>query len=241
MIIRKKSYCFSKDTNKEFMKIKEIILEFNGIEIRNSDIPKFRRYISRKYPNYDIIHNHLKDGSFRYSYPLIQFKTIDHKPAIIGINEGIELLKKVFMEIEDIQIGDRRKVINEKSILLKEEEFGAADDFIDYRFLSSWMSLNQENYNKYNRMNRYDQMTFLKHILRENLKTISKGFGYTIPDIDMVKVDGRFTGKTVNFKNIEMLCFVGSFITNFHIPEYLGIGKQVARGFGMVGKFQDAS
>ncbi len=223
------------------MQIKEIILVFEGNEIRNSDIPKFRRYISRKYPNYDIIHNHLKDGSFRYSYPLIQFKTIDHKPAIIGINEGIELLKKVFMEIEDIKIGDQRKVINEKSILLKEEEFGTADDFIDYSFLSPWMSLNQENYNKYNRMNKYDQMAFLKHILRENLKTISKGFGYTIPHIDEVRVDGKFIRKIVNFKNIKMLCFTGNFITNFYIPEFLGVGKQVARGFGMVRKNQDAS
>ncbi|HHE39474.1 MAG TPA: hypothetical protein ENL20_13045 [Candidatus Cloacimonetes bacterium] len=218
------------------MKIKEIILVFEGNEIRNSDIPKFRGYISSKYPNYEIIHNHLMDGSFRYSYPLIQFKTIERKPAIIGINEGIELLKKVFMEIEDIKIGEQRKVINEKSILLREEEFGTADDFINYRFLSPWMALNQENYKKYNRINRYDQMAFLKHLLRENLKTISKGFGYTIPDIDEVKVDGRFIKRMVNFKNIKMLCFVGSFITNFYIPEYLGIGKQVARGFGMVGK-----
>ena len=223
------------------MEIKEIILRFDGIQVRNSDIPKFRGFLSSKYPNYDIIHNHLKDGSLRYSYPLIQFKTINHKPTILGINEGVELLKKVFMEIEGIKIGEHYKVINEKSILLKEEKFGVTDDFIDYKFLSPWMALNQENYNKYNCMNRYDQMAFLKHILRENLKTISKGFGYTIPHIDEVRVDGKFTGKTVNFKNIEMMCFTGSFITNFHIPEYLGIGKQVARGFGMVGKIKDAS
>ena len=218
------------------MKIKEIILRFDGIQVRNSDIPKFRGFLSSKYPNYNIIHNHLNDGSLRYSYPLIQFKTINHKPTILGINEGIELLKKVFMEIEGIKIGERYKVINEKSILLKEEKFGVTDDFIDYKFLSPWMALNQENYNKYNCMNRYDQMAFLKHILRENLKTISKGFGYTITGIDDVKVDGSFRRKLVNFKNIQMLCFTGKFITNFHIPEYLGIGKQVARGFGMVEK-----
>ena len=218
------------------MKIKKVVLIFSGVELNKTDIPKFRGYLSSKYPNYDIIHNHLKDGSFRYSYPLIQFKTINHKPAIVGINEGIELLKKVFLEIQDMKIGEQRRVINEKSIVLREEEFGVSSDFIDYKFCSPWMALNQENYNKYNRMNRYDQMAFLKHILRENLKTISKGFGYTIPNIDEVRVDGGFRVKLVNFKNIQMLCFTGSFISNFHIPEYLGIGKQVARGFGMVGK-----
>jgi len=220
------------------MKIKKVVLIFSGVELNKADIPKFRGYISKKYPNYEIIHNHLKDGSLRYSYPLIQFKTIENKPAIVGINEGIDLLKKVFLEISNIKIGEQMRDINEKSIALREDEFGVSIDFIDYKFYSPWMALNQENYNKYNRMNRYDQMVFLKHILRENLKTISKGFGYTIPDIDEVKVDGKFIKRMVNFKNIKMLCFVGSFITNFHIPEYLGIGKQVARGFGMVGKYR---
>jgi hypothetical protein len=31
-----------------------------------------------------------------------------------------------------------------------------------------------------------------------------------------------------------MICFTGEFMVNFHIPDYLGIGKQVARGFGTV-------
>ena len=33
-----------------------------------------------------------------------------------------------------------------------------------------------------------------------------------------------------------MLTFRGEFSTNFQIPDYLGLGKQVARGYGMVKK-----
>jgi hypothetical protein len=33
-----------------------------------------------------------------------------------------------------------------------------------------------------------------------------------------------------------MLCFTGDFTTNFLIPEFLGLGKQSARGFGVVRK-----
>ena len=69
---------------------------------------------------------------------------------------------------------------------------GVSDDFIDYQFLSPWMALNQENYEKYKQMNRFEQVQFLKHILRENLKTISKGFDYIIPDIEEVKVDANW-------------------------------------------------
>lgn len=218
------------------MKVKVLKIVFLSNQLKKTEIPKFRGFLATKYPNYNLIHNHLENGKLRYSYPQLQFKTINGHPAIICIREGIDILKKVFMELNNIKIGEKEETIFEKSITLKEEEFGVADKYIDYRFLSPWMALNQENYKKYKNLNSFEQMQFLKHILRENLKTISKGFNYTIPDIEKVKVDGNFVKKEVNFKNIKMVCFTGSFLTNFYLPDFFGIGKQVARGFGMVRK-----
>lgn len=221
------------------MKINKVLLTFTGTNLRKEDIPKFRGYLANKYPNYELIHNHLKNGRYRYSYPLVQFKTIDRHPAIIAINEGIDIIKEVFLELGDMKIGEKKESIHEKSIMLTEEKFGFSEEYIDYKFSSPWMALNQENYQKYKKLNRYDQRSFLKHLLRENLKTISKGFDYKIPDIEKVKVDGNFIKREVNFKNLKMLCFLGKFMTNFSIPDYLGIGKQVARGFGTVGRSKD--
>ncbi|MBS3767448.1 MAG: hypothetical protein KGY75_04950 [Candidatus Cloacimonetes bacterium] len=216
------------------MKVKIIRIEFLSNTLPKRDIPKFRGFLAKTYPNYSLIHNHLKNGKYRYSYPQIQFKTINNHPAIIGIDKGIEVLKKVFLELDEMKIGNKVKNIHEKSINLIEKNFGDANEFIDYKFLSPWMALNQKNFQKFVKLNKFKQQQFLKHILRENLKTISKGFGYTIPDIETINVDGSFEPKNVNFKNISMLCFTGNFKFNFYIPDYLGIGKQVARGFGMV-------
>ena len=199
------------------MEVKKAVLTFTGTNLRKADIPKFRGYLSKKYPKYDLIHNHLKNGKLRYSYPLVQFKAVDSHPTIIAINDGIDILKEVFLELGDMK-----------------EKFGVSEEYNDYKFASPWMALNQENYRKYMKLNRYDQRAFLKHLLRENLKTVSKGFNYRIPEIEKVKVDGDFIKREVNFKNLKMLCFTGKFITNFYIPDYLGIGKQVARGFGAV-------
>lgn len=221
------------------MKIKVLKIAFLSTHLRKADIPKFRGFLADKYPNYNLMHNHLEEGKLRYSYPQIQFKTINGHPAIIGIKDGIAILKQVFMELNNIKIGDKEETIFEKSISLKEEEFGIAEDYIDYQFLSPWMALNQENYEKYKQMNRFEQIQFLKHILRENLKTISKGVDYTIPDVEKVKVEGNFVKQVVNFKSLKMLCFTGFFLTNFYLPDYLGIGKQVARGFGMVKRIGD--
>ena len=41
---------------------------------------------------------------------------------------------------------------------------------------------------------------------------------------------------TVTLKGQKMLGFTGTFKTNFIIPDHLGLGKSVSRGFGVVKK-----
>jgi hypothetical protein len=98
------------------------------------------------------------------------------------------------------------------------------------------MALNQENYREFVKLNTIQQKQRLKQILRGNLLTLSKGFGYTIPDFDAVELDGWFKPVERNFHNIPMQCFTGEFTTNFVIPDHLGLGKQIARGFGVIEK-----
>ncbi len=96
------------------------------------------------------------------------------------------------------------------------------------------MALNEDNYAKYIQLNKIEQQILLKRILTGNIISISKGFKYTIPNDFVIKVEGYFKPKQVNFKNRKMLCFKGDFMTNFNIPDHLGLGKQSARGFGVV-------
>jgi hypothetical protein len=101
------------------------------------------------------------------------------------------------------------------------------------------MALNQENHREYQSLNPIAQKQRLRIILKNNLKTLSKGFNYWIPDTEQIQVDGWFTPLEVNFHNQRMQCFKGNFTTNFLIPEYLGLGKQCSRGFGVVGKAKE--
>ena len=211
-----------------------IQVQFPNNPMNDFDIPKFRGTIASQFPKYELIHNHLNDGKFRYKYPLIQFKTLNGIPTIIGISNGIDILKEVFLDVEHIDIAGKRQKVWEKTILIRDDALGQTEDFIQYRFTNSWMALKEENYKTYNTLDPADRQQFLRHLLRENLKTLSKGAGYWIPDIEKVKVEGFFKHLERSFKNNRMVCFTGEFMVNFHIPEYLGIGKQVARGFGTV-------
>lgn len=79
-----------------------------------------------------------------------------------------------------------------------------------------------------------EKRPFLEKILLGNLKSISHGFGYWIQNFESLYVESSLRPVSRNFKNIRMTCFAGEFTTNFLIPDYLGLGKQTARGFGTV-------
>ena len=55
--------------------IRRITISFPQLQLKPFDIPKFRGYLARRYSQYILIHNHLKDGALRYAYPTIKFKT----------------------------------------------------------------------------------------------------------------------------------------------------------------------
>ncbi len=214
--------------------VKYVILSFSDLTLNSFDIPRLRGYFARKFPDEHLFHNHLPDGSRSYRYPQIQYRIIDSHPALLGIGEGIDVMKRVFMLVDELNIGDTLYLSSEKKISIYEADFGQSKEFYTYRFISPWMALNQENYREFIKLDTFRQKQRLKQILRGNLLTISKGFSYSIPDFDSVELDGWFHPVARNFHNIPMQCFTGEFTVNFQIPDFLGLGKQCARGFGVI-------
>lgn len=215
-------------------KVRYLLVSFPDVVLQPSDIPKLRGYFIKKFPDTHLFHNHLPDSGFLYKNPAIQYRVIDSHPALIGINDGMELMKRVFMEIDSLKIGDNIIQTFERTISIKECDYGQCEEIFSYRFHSPWMALNQENHREYQGLNAVEQNQRLRAILKNNLKTLSKGFNYWIPEVDKLQVDGCFNPVEMSFHNQKMQCFTGEFSTNFIIPEYLGLGKQCARGFGVV-------
>jgi len=211
-----------------------LLIQFSGLQLRAFDIPKFRGAISEQFPKYNLIHNHIENERLRYAYPSIQFKVINDEPMIVGIGDGVDVLKKVFMGISDLDIEGKNISINEKSVRLDTVEFGQIEKPVDYHFVLPWMALNQVNHKTYLSLSWKEKRPFLENILGRNLKSLSKGFQYFIPDFENLQMQTNLKPVKRYFKNQRMLCFTGSFTTNFIIPDYLGVGKQTARGFGTV-------
>ena len=65
---------------------------------------------------------------------------------------------------------------------------------------------------------------------------MSKCLNYTVED--RIKCEIKIRPVSSSYKKNFITAFRGFFMTNFKIPDYLGIGKAVSRGFGTVIKMR---
>lgn len=218
------------------MKIMKII--FSDLDLKVRDTPKLRGAIATKFPGYSLLHHHIEKNRLLYMYPKIQYKTINGSPMIIGIKEGIDVLKNVYSEMGELQLNSfESKVHSEIEIKVVDQVFGDSEDLIEYRFTTPWMALNQKNYGLFVSGYTESKEKLLKSILIGNILSLSKSLAYKIENRIHAKL--KLTKSKANFKNNSMITFYGNFFVNFHIPDYLGIGRSVSRGFGTVKRLKD--
>lgn len=216
--------------------MKKATLSFSNVILRASHIHKFRGFVGNLFKDYDLIHNHdLKTGKPIYRYPLIQFKLIDKTPTIIAITDrAVSIFSEIFMKLDKIIIEDMVIPVFEKDLKVEEVEFGYSDDIFMYEFASPWIGLNQKNFRKYNDVGNDEKNQMLKRIMTGNILSMAKYLDCWLSQDQKIKIDIELKRKEVNLKGKSMTAFNGIFKTNFLIPDYLGIGKSVSRGFGAV-------
>jgi len=190
-----------------------------------------RGFFATKFNEYSLLHQHSADKLI-YRYPLVQYKMIDGAPVVIGINDGAGVLKDIYDKYDEIKLGEDVYEIVERGISVRNQEFGLADMIHSYEFATPWLALNQENYMRYYGMRSDEREGFLRKTLIGNLLSMSKSLDYQVPGT--IKCDVRVRIRKNRLKDVNMMTFTGGFCANFLIPDYLGIGKSVSRGFGAV-------
>lgn len=108
----------------------------------------------------------------------------------------------------------------------------------DIRFiykLSRWLPLNQDNYELFSSLESLqEKCAFLERLLVGNILSFAKGVGiFFDSEVEASIVDIEMMGQ-YKFKNVNMLGFDVVFSTNVSLPQYVGLGKGVSLGFGMI-------
>lgn len=195
---------------------------------------KLRGYIAHNNPNNLLLHNHLDKNILVYSYPLVQYGIINGRAYLFGIDEGVQAIKELSNNLNELKL-NRHYNILEKQLTEKEVDINISSEQHKYIFVSPWIGLNQKNYQKYKKIqDQREKKLLINKILIGNILSMCKGLGIIINH--KIKVKTHLNIQTVKYKSVYMEAFTGEFITNFQLPDYIGLGKGVSHGYGTIVK-----
>jgi len=200
---------------------------------------KLRGFFATRFNEYALLHQHIDVDKLLYKYPRIQYKILGGTALVLGIEEGAEVLKEIYDKYDEIQLGDSVYTIVERALALKEEEFGISTELTSYEFITPWIALSQDNYQRYLESKREERRELLRRTLIGNILSASKGLEYVVLEEIRVGI-GRLHRRKCELKGTPFIGFLGRFMVNFAIPDYMGLGKSVSRGFGTVRRVNKA-
>lgn len=206
-------------------------------EISQREISLFRGAIIQTMGNASLLfHNHDKD-KLRYSYPLIQYKRINQCAAIVCVSEGTEVIGDLFSNAHfDILLGHKKVTLEIDSVKSIKFLIQTWEDSFAYS-LHKWMPLNQENYQRYVQLESIaDKYVMLENLLIANLLSFAKGIGLYFDKQVLCQLTQAKEPTITYYKGVKMLFFDVEFKSNVSIPDYIGLGKGVSQGHGIVMK-----
>ncbi|MGF6907607.1 CRISPR-associated endonuclease Cas6 [Fusobacterium sp. PH5-44] len=226
------------------MKLVEVTLETEE-EFTNRDGEKLRGYIGNLFIDDVAFHNHKDSNSFNYGFSKIQYRVVDKKLTIIGIDEGgdallekISTINKVILDIGKSgsngrhgrnQVPEKREIFFTPKIIEKEYNVTVLEKEHKYRFETPWIALNDKNYKRY-----LQQEVDLNKQLVANLLEFFKMCNVWVDK--KITVIGDFQECVVTQKDTKLLGFIGEFFSNADIPSGISLGKRKSIGFGRIKK-----
>lgn len=181
-----------------------------------------------------LFHNHTDEG-FRYDYPMIQYKNLQGRTALVGVNQGAsELLWLRPYLNRELNIGIKRIPFEVISVENTETQIGVMPAMMSYT-LTDWLPLNQKNDRQFHSSSDESmRIALLESILSDSIFSFYKDLGYTPETKVLCKIERRSPIEKVLYKGVEMRTIDIDFLTNALLPQYIGIGKGSSIGHGIV-------
>lgn len=220
------------------MKLKTSYLVLKTDSSIKESSSQLRGYIGKKFGEYPILHHHIKNGDFLYTYPKVQYKVIEGTASILGIEEGAKVLKEISDDLNELVLGKNTYKIQQKVIYGQEFDVRTGKK-TKYRFITPWIALNAQNYRLYQELDNWkDKKIFLNKILVGNILSMCKGLGIIVNR--KLYAHSLLDPQKIEYKGLDFSGFAGEFKVNFKIPDFFGLGKGVSQGFGTIKEVENA-
>jgi len=214
--------------------ISVLTITFNN-ELSQREIPYFRGAILSKVPReMDIFHNHAGD-ILKYRYPLIQYKRINNHAAIICIGEGTQAIGNFFAACDfHLQIGNREETFEIKEMKADRVIIQTWENKFRYS-IRKWLPFNQHNYETYQSLDGLvAQVEFLQRILIGNILSMCSSMNIRVEKQIQCEIIRILDSNNLRYKDVLMQSLDVEFDVNVCLPDFIGLGKGVSQGFGMI-------
>jgi hypothetical protein len=202
------------------------------------EIPALRGGVIAKVgPEHDRFHNHQTDGRALYRYPLVQYKRLYGKAAMLCLGPAVDDIHQFFTQPDvRIPISGRQLDMEVDRLELHSHRLNVWDRPQAYR-IHNWIGLNAEAYKTYTETrSAVARLEMLTRKLKGNILAMAKGLDWYIEDPIELDWHDMPEVRTVKLKGVPVLAFTGHFETNVSLPPFAGLGKSSSLGFGTVSK-----
>ena len=205
------------------------------------ELPRFRGAVARKVGlEHEWYHNHNNEtGGFHQRYPLIQYKLDAHngqiRPMLLCLDQGIEEAHHFFSQPDwGLRIGETEHPMRIAQLHVHQHTLNVWEQPMAYR-IHKWKAFNPENYEHYNSLKGIaEQFAFLERLLATHIIAFAGGVGWSAAPRFELRITDYLKKEWVDHKGIKMLAFTLEFEANVSLPDFIGLGKGVALGFGTV-------
>jgi len=187
--------------------------------------------LMNQFPDEEIVP--MLDGSYRqqFLYPRVQVKVLNEQIYIVGINEGVDPIKSIAKKMDFMDFGNITFQVLDSEIEEHSDRFQPVSKLIRYRFVTPWVALNQTTGHRYRSLNNADRVNYLNRLLGQNIVFMAREMGMELEENIFTKVTlSSLFPRPVDENNWGS--FDGEFRANFVLPNYLGIGNGITRGYG---------
>ena len=218
-------------------KIIRTLTVFYDTEISNREIPLFRGAVLKHLGDKANIlyHNHTGEDTFRYSYPLVQYKRLNGKAAITCIEEGVDLVGQILSELYGpLTIGQREIVCQVSEVKASKTPVEIEESVSTYQ-LFHWLPLNSSNYVLYQKTDELvEKIKILERVLTGNILSFLKGVDIHLDEQVRLSITEILKQQVVSYKQVKLMSFDLKFKANITLPPFIGIGKNASVGYGIV-------
>jgi len=196
-----------------------------------------RKAVTAQLPDRQLLHGHDPQGRPIASY--VRYRVEQGLGHIAGWGPALDLLNEIRDDLTSLRLDRSLHEVLGSELHDNMEPFGLAPYPLSYCSLSPWLALNERNHARYSQLQSpQKKRELLSGIMVGNLLALAKHADHWVDGRIVCEVDPSCE-TSVSHKSTELLGFDVECQMNFYLPEWLGIGKLVSKGYGLFERTDD--